>query len=256
MSLCRFCTKPVLLASLVLAIQVGTGRAQTRPGIRPFVQPPEGCYVSDPVHPEDIYSFLSVQILALSLAHRGEQANSRMLETTGGAPFEEIDKTIAGLREELTENICASFVVSSFIGSKDKNIDTIAKVLASAYDDFGKMSNEMLGINLQKTLQDADGPQRRLSMLLAKRQETLRDMREALNLTLGLLVDDGRTNAEGKPDHLILSRAQIRGALDYLYARFPALKDSQGAMASGDFAKQAALIKVFLSSGYLPADFP
>ncbi len=256
MSLCRFCTKPALLAFLVLAIQVGRGWAQTRPGIRPFVKPPEGCYLSDPVQPEDIYSFLRVQILALSLADRGERANGKMLETTGGAPFEEIDKTIAGLREELTENICASFVLSYYIGSKKGDIDTLAKVLASAYDDFGKMSNEMLGINLQKSLQDANRSQRQLSMLLEKRQEILSDMRDALNLTLGLLIDNSRTNAAGKPDRLILNGAQIGGLLDYLYTRFPALKDSQGATASGDFAKQAALIRVFLSSGYRPADFP
>lgn len=246
----------LLLAFLVLAIQVGTGRAQTRPGIHPFVTPPEGCYVSDAVQPEDVYSFLRVQILALSLAHRGERANSAMLETTGGASYEKIDKTIAGLREELTENTCASFVVSYYIGSKDSNIDTIAKVLASAYDDFGKMSNEMLGISLQESLRDVNRSQRQLSILLEKRQATLRDMKDALNLTLGLLIDYGHTNTEGKPDHLILSRAQIRGLLDFLYARFPALKDSQGATASGDFAKQAALIKVFLSSGYRPADSP
>jgi hypothetical protein len=96
----RISAKPVLLVTFVLAIHAGPAYGQQRPGIRPNVNPPEDCYLSDPVEPENIYSFLRVQILALSLAQKGEQANVGMLETKGGAPFDEIAKTIAGLRKE------------------------------------------------------------------------------------------------------------------------------------------------------------
>ncbi len=256
----RASTKTVMLASVVLTIMiaVATSYAQTRPGIRAFVTPPEGCYLSDPVEPEDVYSFLRVEILALSLAERGAVANTKMLKTTGGAPFEEVDKTIAGLREERIANTCASFVVSDYKDSQDQTISTVAKYLAYAYDQFGDMSNQMLGINLQKAMRRVNGPspQRQLSTLIEKRQEILRDMTDALNLTLWSLIDDGRKNAEGKPDHLILNHAQINDLLDYLYTRFPNLKDNQGAVPSGDFAKQAASIRAFLASGYKPAGLP
>jgi hypothetical protein len=241
------------LATLVLAVQTGASYAQTRPGIRAFVKPPEDCYVTDPIEPENIQSFLRVQILALSLAQRGERANIKMLETKGGAPFSEIDKTIAGLREELIENTCASFVVSYYKGSKNQSMATVAKYLAQAYDGLGKMSDQMLGINLQK---NGAFQQRQLSALLQNRQEILRNMTDALNLSLGLLIDDSRVNAEGKPDHLILRSAEKRDLLEYLYTRFPALKgDGQGPAPSGDFIKQAQLIRAFLlTSGYRPAD--
>ncbi len=195
-------------------------------------------------------------MLALSLAQRGEQANIKMLQSKGGAPSEGIDKTIAGLREERTENTCASFVVSYYVDSKDQDIATIAKFLAYAYDEFGNMSNQMLGINLQEALQPVNGPspQRQFSTLLEKRQDLFKGMMDALNLSLGLLIDDGHTNAEGKPDRLILKKAQVEDLLDYLYDRFPSLKDSQVAPPSGDFAKQAAYIQSFLKGNYKPAD--
>jgi len=251
--------RPVLLGSLILAIHACAGYAQTRPGIRPFVTPPEGCQVTEPVESENIHSFLKVQIQALSLAQRGERANIKMMETKGGAPFDEVDKTIAGLREELIENTCASFVVSDFKDSQDSTIATIAKSLAYDYDELGEMSNQMLGINLQKSLQrlNRTSPQRQLSELMGKREEILRNMIEALNLSLGLLIDDDRTNAEGKPDHLILSHAQVKDLLEYLYVRFPALKESQEVVPSGDFVKQAASIQAFLTGGgYRPPTFP
>ncbi len=250
--------KTILTASLILAIQTGAGYAQTRPGIRPFVKPPEGCYVPDLVDTGDIYSFLKAQIQALSLAHSGEQANIKMLETKGGASSGEVDKTIAGLREELIENTCASFVVSDFKDSDDSDIATIAKSLADDYDKLGKMSNEMLGINLQKSLQNMNwpSPQRQLSDLMKRRQAILRNIADVLNTSLGLLVDNVRTNAEGKPDHLILSHEQMKDLLDDLHIRFPSLKNSQGTAPLGDFTRQAASIQAFLTGGYKPADFP
>ncbi len=254
----RASIKTVMLASLILAIRMEAGHAQTRPGIRPFIKPPEGCYVADAVDTADMYSFLKVQIQALSFAQSGEQANIQMLQTRGGAPFSEVDKTIAGLRQELIENTCASFVVSDFKDSAIPEIATIAKSLAYDYDELGKMSNEMLGINLQKSLQKVNGPspQRQLSDLLGRRQGILNYMVDALNLSLGLLIDLDRTNAEGKPDHLILSHEQMNTLLEYLYSRFPSLKDNQGVAPSGDFTRQAASIQAFLTGSYKPAELP
>ena len=253
-----FSATRLLFLSLVFALPAGTIYAQERPGIRPFVKPPEDCYVSDLVEPENIYSFLRVQILALSLAQKGERANSKMLSTNGGAPLSEIDQTIAGLREERIENTCASFVVSYYVDSKNPTMATVAKFLAYAYTQFGDMSNEMLGINLQRTNRKAVGPspQRQLSALLQRRQEILKGMMDALNLSLDLLVDDNRADEKGEPDHLILRNSDIKDLFEYLYARFPALKDRHGTELPGDFAKQAASIQAFLASGYKPADFP
>jgi hypothetical protein len=248
-----------LLVSFILAIHAGAAHGQQRPGIRPNVNPPEDCYVSDPVEPENIYSFLRVQILALSLAQRGERANAGMLETKGGAPVDEIAKTMAGLRKERIENICASFVVSYYTGSKIPTMAAIAGSLAKDYGELGDMSNQMLAISLQKSLGKtiATAPRLQLSRLLDKRREILGKMEDALNQSLALLIDDNRTNAEGKPDHLILRNAELKELLKYLYARFPTLQDShESGGPSGDFIKQAASIQAFLNSGYRPADFP
>jgi hypothetical protein len=254
----RVSSVSAFLVSIALMVQASAAPAQQRPGIRTFVNPPEGCFISDPVEPENIYSFLRVQIQALSLAQLGERANSVMLETKGGAPVDQMAKAIAGLREERIHNDCASFVVSYYTGSENETIATTAKFLVYAYDELGKMSDQMLGISLQKSLRRVNGPspQLQLSRLMDTRRETFKGMTDAVNLSLALLVDEGRTNTEGKPDHLILRKAQIAELLDYLYARFPSLKDNNGVARSGDFLKQAALIHAFLSGGYRPADLP
>jgi hypothetical protein len=259
MSAFRISIKPALLMIVTLAIHTGATYGQQRPGIRLNVNPPEDCYVTDPVEPENIYFFLRVQILALSLAQRGAWANAEMLETEGGAPLDEIAKTMAGLRKERIDNTCASFVISYYNDSKIPAMATSAKVLAYAYDELGDMDNQMLSISLQKSLRRSMGasPLLQLSRLLDKRREILGNMKEALNLSLLLLIDEGRTNAEGKPDHLILKKAEIGGLLDYLHARFPTLKNSRevGGL-SGDFVEQAASIQMFFDSGYRPADLP
>jgi hypothetical protein len=252
----RFMT--VLLACFAVLLQAASVAAQQRPGIRPFVDPPEGCYLNDPAEPENIDSFLRIQIQALSLAHRGELANLSMLRTKGGAPMEDMAKTIAGLREERIENACASFLVAYFAESQNPTMETVANFLVSAYDQLGKMSDQMLGINLQKSLHKVAGPspQKQLSDLLEQRREILEDMTNALTLSLELLIDKARGNAEGQPDHLILKKAQVLDLLDYLYSRFPALKDTEHKDIAGDFIQQAASIQAFLTSGYKPAELP
>ena len=248
----------ILFVSSLLAMQAGAAGGQTRPGIRPFVTPPEDCYVSDPVETENIYYFLRVQVLALSLAQRGARANSAMLQTKGGAPLDEMDKAIAGMRQERILNTCASFVVSYYVDSKIPGMAKTAKFLAHAYDQFGEMSNQMLGISLQKSLSGATGPspQLQFSRLLEKRQETLRNMTDALKVCLELLIDKRRTDTEGKPDHLILNKAEVTDLLDYIYVRFPTLKGNHGGEGPGDFTEQAASIQAFLGSGYRPSDVP
>jgi hypothetical protein len=251
----RIFAATMVLVSCLLAIQ-SNAVAQQRVGVRPNANPPEGCYIIGPVEPESISSFLTAQIQALSLAHRGELANIKMLETKGSAPFE--DKTITGLREERLENYCASYIISYYSDSKNPTIATIAKFLTSAYDEFGEMSDQMLGINLQKFLRRPIGPspQRQFSLLMERRQEIFQNMADAITLSLSLLIDEDRTDPEAKPDHLILNKAEVNDLLDYLHIRFPALKDSPGVVLQGDFAKQAASIQTFFKSGYRPADLP
>jgi hypothetical protein len=248
----------MLLASFILAIQTGAANAQERQGVRPNVNTPEDCYVIEAVEPENIYSFLRAQIQALSLAQKGEWANIKMLETEGGAPALEVDQTITGLREERIRNACAAFVVADYVNSENPNIAANARILADGYDELGKMSNQMLGINLQKFLRRNIGPspQRQFSALIEKRRMIIKNMTEALNMSLKSLIDESRTNEEGKPGHLILDRDQVENLLDYLDVRFPRLKDSQGARPSGNFIKQAVSIQAFLTSGSSAANVP
>lgn len=259
MRICRTCTKPVLISGLVLLTQAGAALAQQRPGIRLSVNPPEDCYISEPVEAESIYSFLRVEIQALALAQRGEWSNSEMLETEGGALIGQGAKTMAGLREERIDNTCSSFVVSQYADSKNQAVAATAKYLASAYDELGKMSDQMLGITLQKSLRRVNGlsPQRQFAMLMDRRKEILGKMTDALNLSLMLLVDESRTDEQGRLDHLVLRKAQIKELLDYMYARFPSLhEDNKKDARSGSFIKQAALIQAFLTGSYRPADLP
>lgn len=254
----RFPTKLFLVGGLVLLIQAYPVYAQQRPGVRLSINPPEDCYISEPVEPESIYSYLKAQIQALALAQRGEWSNGQMLESEGGARIEQAAQTIAGLRAERLDNVCSSFMVSQYAGSKNPTVAATATYLTSAYDELGKMSDQMLGITLQKSLQRVNGPspQLQFSKLMAKRQEILAKMTDALKLSLALLIDENRTDTQGKLDHLVLSKAQIKEILDYMYARFPSLNDDKREDRSGNFIKQAALIQTFLTGSYRPADLP
>jgi|WetSurMetagenome_2_1015567.scaffolds.fasta_scaffold70191_3 hypothetical protein len=256
MQLFRIPATVVPFLGFLLVVQVGFLSAQQRPGVRMFVNTPEGCQVAEPVAPENISEFLEAQIQALSLAERGEQANKRVLASKGVGPIE--DKTITGLRAEKIDNTCASFIISYYKESQNQTIARVAKLLVGAYDGFGDMSNEMLGISLQKSLQRFSGPspQRQFARLMNRREETLRKMTEALNLSLSLFVDDGRLNAEGKPDHLRITKQEVKDLLAFLYSRFPVLQDKKEGANSGEFTKQAELIQKFLTGGYTSADLP
>ncbi len=236
--------------------QAGRGIAQERPGIRPFVNVPDGCSVQDPVDTERLYSFVKVQIQALSFARDGEKANRDMLTASDLPPVERIPKVIAGLRQERIEDTCASFIVSSYTGSKNETVSAVAKVLAFAYEDLANMTNQMLKFSLE----DARKPTpdiltaKALSELKDRRQELLQRTAEALTISLSLLVDGTRTSPDGKPDHLILSLAERDELLEYLHAQFPNLANERASGISDAFVQQAALIQSFLSGKYRPAD--
>ncbi len=236
--------------------QAGRGIAQERPGIRPFVNVPDGCSVQDPVDTERLYSFVKVQIQALSFARDGEKANRDMLTASDLPPVERIPKVIAGLRQERIEDTCASFIVSSYTGSKNETVSAVAKVLAFAYEDLANMTNQMLKFNLEDARKQTPDilTAKALSELKDRRQELLRRTAEALTISLSLLVDGTRTNPDGKPDHMILSRAERDELLEYLHAQFPNLANEQAGSSSGDFVQQAVLIQSFLSGAYKPAD--
>jgi hypothetical protein len=241
--------------STLLLVIFSSAYAQERPGVQMFVNAPEGCYVVEPVEAENIYSFIKAQIQALALAQKGERAIVRTLNSNGSSPLE--DKTITDLRKDRVANACASFVVSYYSKSKVPSMAAIGQFLAYAYDELGKMDNQLLGINLQKSLRKVIGtsPQRQFVDLMDKREKLLKGMADAQNLTLLLLIDENRQNEEGKSDHLILRKAEITDILDYLSTEFPAL-EGKGTAPSENFTKQAALIKTFLTGSYRPAELP
>jgi hypothetical protein len=253
MRVCKIFAATIFAANCILAIQ-STAIAQQRAGVRPNANAPEGCYIVGPLESESVYSFVMAQIQALSLAHRGESANLKMLESQGDIPFD--DKTITNLREDRLDNFCASFIISQYIDSKQPAIAAIAKSLASEYDEFGEMSNQMLGVNLKMFLRTTNSlsPRRQFSLLMENRRKVLQRMTGDITLSLSLLIDEDRTDADGKPHHLILKKAGLMDLLYFLHTRFPALKDSQGTVHSGDFFKQAVSIEAFLTGSYRPAD--
>ncbi|HYK90201.1 MAG TPA: hypothetical protein VE398_15605 [Acidobacteriota bacterium] len=239
-----------LLIAFVIAISAGTVCAQQRPGIRPFVTPPEGCSYSGSPETENLYSFTMAQIQALSFARAGERASLSAL-AGGDVLTGQIAKTIADLRQAQIQDTCAGFILSPYSNSKNENVATAAKYLAYAYDQLGKMTNEMLGIAMQASMQSRSwAPTAQLSELKQKRQGIIQNMTDALNLSLSLLLDQNHTDPEGKPDLLILTRDQRTSLMDFLRLKFPTLSDEKGSGHSDDFIKQAAVIQSFLAGNY------
>ncbi len=253
MRACGLSAMPSLvLMGVVLAVSAGEAFPQQRPGIRMFVTPPEGCSVADPVETENLYTLTMAEIRALSFAQSGERASSQAL-AGGDAVIGQMPKTMGDLRQARIKDTCAGFILSPYESSKNETIATASKYLAFAYDELGKMTNEMLGITMQASMRRKGGTTARaqLSDLRNRRQEIVRNMTDALNVSLSLLVDRSHTDAEGKADRLILTHAQKMSLIDYLHSQFPSLSYEK-AIGGSDFIKQAALIESFLNLGTVP----
>jgi hypothetical protein len=245
----------LLLLSLAEATATGLDGAQTRPGIQPFVNVPDGCSLTAPPDTGSLFSFTKMQIQALWMARRGEQANLEVLASRGDLPMSQMAEMIRGMREEHIEDNCAAFVVSAFSESPIENAGTVAKVLSAGYQQLGSMADQMLGIVLQG-IQDKSGraTRERFAEWKSKRREILANMTKALEISLSLLVDQRRRNAEGRAEHMILTRAQREELLTYVNSKFPALENEKKVSHSGDFIEQALLIHSFLTGDLKPAD--
>jgi hypothetical protein len=242
-------------AVLVLLDPPNQGLAQQRPGIRTFVTPPAGCSVIEPVERESLYSFIRAQVQALSLADVGDRADRGILSATSRPLVDRMAEVLAGLRLERIEDTCASFVISPYIDSRNEKMTTAARLLVLLYDDLGKMTDETLKIALQSTLQRRVGENTQtLPELHNQRQGNLGRIGQVLEISLSLLIDESRTDSQGKPDHMILSQEQKDELMDFLHSQFPELKGGQVGKYSGDFVKQAALVEAFLAGKYKPAD--
>ncbi len=241
-----FTTCTLFLVVYLLLISAGQAVAQQRPGIRAQITAPEGCSISDPVDTENLFNFIATQIQALSFAQAGERASRHTSPAGEGAPLSLVPN-FAGLRENRIDNTCAGFILSPYANSKNEGVAAAAKYLVIAYQDLANMSDEMLGISLrQRFLNNPGSTLFQLSDWGSRRQEILKNMTVAVNLSLLLL---NRTNAEGKPD-MILSVEERHSLLDYLNSKFPVTGDPGTIGHSGDFVKQAALIRSFLSGVY------
>ncbi len=230
----------------LLLISAGQAVAQQRPGIRAQIIAPEGCSISDPVDTENLFNFIATQVQALSFAQAGERASRQTSPAGQGAPPSQVPNFV-GLRENRIDNTCASFILSPYSNSKIEGVAAAAKYLVIAYQDLANMSDEMLGISLRQGLLNNPGSTLfQISDLDSRRQEILKNMTVAMNLSLLLL---NRTDAEGKPD-MILSAEERHSLLDYLNSKFPLKEDAGTIGPSGDFVKQAALIRSFLNGGY------
>ena len=248
-------TSVLLLTCLILVIGSGQASAQRRPNVQPFVNIPEGCYFTEQPDLDSLYTFTKTQIQALSMARRGEVANLDVLASKEDLPLNEMSEMITGMREERIQNTCAAFIMSAFGDSKNETAAMAAKVLALSYQQLMDLTDQMLGIVLQGT-RDRTGASTRAVFLQwkLKRQETMNNMTQALNISLSLLVDESRKNADGKPDHLILTRTQRDGLLNYLTSKFPSLEKEKKIKHSGDFMEQVLLIQSFLTGNYKPSD--
>jgi hypothetical protein len=245
----------LLLSIFCLALETDVVSAQQRPGIRTFVNTPEGCYLTERAQTGNLYDFTKVQLQALWLASRGEQANLDVLTSRDVLPMDRIAKMMNGLREERIENICSGFVVSAFSESANNSVAASAKFFMSSYQELQDLDDEMLRIILQGVWdKDGTSSRDRLAEWKSERRDTLDRMKTAINFSLSLLVDKSRTDGEGNPDHLVLTKTQRDDLLSYLNARFPELGRGGNRGRVGDFAGQAMLIQSFLTGKYKPAD--
>ena len=233
----------------------GLSFSQQRPGIQTSVVPPEGCFVDGSEDTEDLYSFIRVEIKALAFARDGEQADHDLLVAKGGPPIGQMAHLMAGLRQERIENACAGFVIAPFAKSENTYIASAAAYLVHAFDELGKMTDQMLRLSLMETIRQRAGlsTEDELNQLKNRRKELLDYMPLAVDASLALLLDS-RLDADGKHDHLLLTAAQRDGLLNYLYARFPILKISMTGSDPGNFTQQVARIQSFLSGRYKPSD--
>ncbi len=244
---------PVLvLMSILPYIPARIVCAQQRPGIHPFVKTPEGCSYSEPIETNSLYSLTKTEIQALSLARAGAHASFRALAAGREAAIKEMPKTMTVLRQERIGLTCAGFVLSPFTNSKNETAATVAKYLVFAYEELGKMTDEMLGITLRESLSTHDPAAIRLQLsdLERRRHETLQNMTDALNLSLSLLLAQDHADPGGEQDRLILTHGQKMSLVDYLHNQFPSLSDRKSAEQSDDFIKQAAVIDSFLAGDH------
>ncbi len=230
----------------VLIIPAGQAVAQQRPGIRAQINAPEGCGISGQVDTEDMFYFIRTQIQSLSFARAGERASFQTSAAGEGTPLSQVPNFV-GLRQERIDNTCASFLLSPYTASKIEGVATVAKYLVFAYDQLAKMSDEMLGIALREGLTNgAESTRVELSNWSSRREEILKNMTDAVNLSLSLLI---RTDADGKPSGIILGPEERHSLLAYLNSLFPVGENTGAIGYSEDFTKQAALIRSFLSGG-------
>ncbi len=248
-------TVSLLVATYVLTLMPSRALAQQRPGIQPFVIPPEGCYLTEKVEPEDLYSLAKIELQALWMAQRGEQANLEVLTAKDDLPMDQMARMMTGLREELIENTCAGFILKAFSNSRNENVATTSKFLSLSYQTLQDMDNQLLGIILEGT-RDWNGPstRTRFSEWKNKRRGVLDQMTVAVNFSLSLLVDQSRKDAAGNPDHMILTKEQRDALLYDLDSKFPSLVQNKNDSRSGDFIEQAALFQSFLTGKYKPSD--
>jgi hypothetical protein len=248
-------TSVLFSTGLAQATSAGLAAPQTRPGIQPFVNVPEGCSLNALPDTGSLYSFTKMQIQALWMARRGERANAGVLTSREDLPMSEVAAMIRGMREEHIEDTCAAFILSAFTASTNEDAATIAKILSTAYQQLAGMTDQLLGIILQGTQDRDQGATRdRFAQWKSRRRDLLAKMTEALNVSLSLLVDERRRNADGKADRMILTQAQRDDLLMYVNSKFPALEKEKKIGHSGDFIEQALLIQSFLTGGLKPAD--
>ncbi len=240
---------------LSIASREASAQHRVTPGV---ATPPDGCLVHGFAKREDLFSFTRDEIQSLSIAYTGAQANSLVLTSNGQPPAQEIAKSMAGLREELKGNACAAFVISDYSTSTNETTSNVAKFLVFAYTQLGQLSNEMLQIVMRGSLsgRGRNSQWEELVRWNKKRQEILGQISDALNVSMSSLIDESRTNPDGKHDHLLFSLQQRDALLKYLYTHFPSLADEKKVEHSEPFVDQASLIKSFLTGDLRPSDVP
>ena len=182
-------------------------------------------------------------------------ADRDLLTATGGPPIDKMARLLAGLRKERINNSCAGFVISPYAQSRNEYIASSAGFLVHAYEELGKMTDQMLQLTLAETMLQKAGTssEAEFAHLKNRRRELVGYMGVALDVSLSLLLD-ARLDFNGEHNHMVITAAQRDELLKYLYSQFPALKKKTTDAISGDFAPQVVRIQSFLSGKYKASD--
>ena len=209
--------------------------------------------VSCPVllQPEKLvpYGFAKATLVSLWYAKTAAEHASEIqrISQAGDSAFSFMTEVMRITKTSTNDFICAKRVISPFATSQSgENIGTAASLMAVVYDAHISINTRLLDVvrNIENTDQAKLADQ--LSTLQVERGQRWADLVEPSTLALLSLVDLKRTDANGKANILMITKAQKAWLLNWATGNFPEFGDGTPKDRWSDPAKTVQLYFQFL----------